>query len=335
MKRKLIRQGHNTMTVTLPIQWVKKLNLKPGDDIDLTENNGSLTISAEGKSKEKATVIDITNFTIPLLWRFVQSAYRSGCDEIKLKFDPTNKNHEDAYHYYTSNFDYRLLGDKVSTKSALVMLQSVVDRFIGMGIIETGKDYCIIKELGEPTMKEFENSLRRIFLVIIQMFERVIEAIENSEIGNIQLCKELHTIDLNIDRFVDYCCRILNKIPGHYTESKKILLFSTLFILELIGDEFKYIGKHLAVSKNPVKEVIPLSNKIKEHFEIYYKLFYKFDKETSIEFGNNDYEIYSNHFKNFKVKKQHSGESRSIARHFMMISKLTWSLAELRIEMEF
>ena len=27
MKRKIIKQGHNTLTVTLPSKWVKKLNI--------------------------------------------------------------------------------------------------------------------------------------------------------------------------------------------------------------------------------------------------------------------------------------------------------------------
>lgn len=332
MKRRIIKQGHNTMTLTLPSEWIKKLNLKPGDEVDLTESNGALTIHSEGNKKEKSTVIDITGFTIPLMWRFMQSAYRSGCDEIKIVFDPANKNYEDAYHFYTTSFDYKILGEKTSFKPAIAMLQSVVDRFIGMGIIETGRNYCIIKELGEPTIKEFENSLRRIFLVIIQLFERVVEAIQNDEIKDVNLCKELHTIDLNIDRFVDYCCRILNRINGRFSESKKILLFSTLFILELIGDEFKYIGKHLATSKKSVKDSMTFANKVKEHFETYYKLFYKFDRNLIIQLGKNDMEIYSEHF---KVKDKMQGESRSIARHFMMIGKFTWALTELMIEMEF
>ncbi|MBD3252956.1 AbrB/MazE/SpoVT family DNA-binding domain-containing protein [Candidatus Pacearchaeota archaeon] len=332
MKRKIIRQGHNTMTITLPSEWIKKLNLKPGDEIDLSEDENSLIISSDGNNKEKSATVDITNFTIPLLWRFVQSAYRAGCNEIKITFDPVHKNCEDAYHYYTSNFDYKILGEKIPPKPALVMIQSVVDRFIGLGIIETGKNYCIIRELGEPTIKEFENSLRRIFLVILQLFERVTEAIESNETTDVGLCKELHTIDLNIDRFVDYCCRILNQIKGHFSESKKILLFSTLFILELIGDEFKYIGKHLATTKKNVKDTLLFADKIEEHFKTYYKLFYKFDKSLAIELGKKDFDVYSQHFKS---KEKLEGESRSIARHFMMIGKFTWALAELRIQMEF
>ena len=332
MKRKIIKQGHNTLTVTLPSDWVKKLNLNAGDEIDLQEKDSSLIINGHEKLKDKKAVIDITNFTIPLLWRFFQGAYRAGNDEIKINFDPNKKDYEDAFHYYTTQFDYSKLGEKLANKPAIAMMQGLVDRFIGMGIIETGKNYCIVREMGEPAIKEFDNSLRRIFLVIIQLFERIIEAIEKGEIKDAGLCKEIHTIDLNVDRFVDYCCRILNKINTSFPESKKMLLFSTLYLLELAGDEFKYIGKHLALAKKPVKEVLPLAYMVKGHFETFYNLFYKFTREEAIAFGKKDFEIYSDHF---KIKEKLSDEGRGIAKHIMNISKFAWASAELRIEMEF
>src|SRR3989344_7451335 len=248
MKRRIIKQGHNTLTVTLPAEWVKKLNLKAGDEVDLIEKENSLVINGSERTKEKCATIDIAGLTIPMLWRHFQSAYRAGCDEIKIIFDPNEKSYEDAYHYYTTQFDYSKLGEKFPPKPVIAMIQGLVDRFIGMGIIETGKNYCIVKEMGETTPKEFDNSFRRIFLVILQMFERILEAIKKDEINDPGLCKEIQTIDLNVDRFVDYCCRIINKTNA-FPENKKVLLFSTLYFLGLPGGEFKYIGKHIAFSK--------------------------------------------------------------------------------------
>ena len=331
MKRKIIKQGHNTLTITLPIEWVKKLNLKAGDEINIYEKESSLVLNGFERNKEKSTTINIDNFTVPLLWRFFQGAYRSGCDEIKIIFNKNTKLYEDPYHYYTTQFDYAKLGERVSSKPILVAIQSLIDRFVGMEILDVKDNCIIIKEMGELTTKEFDNSLRRIFLVVFQLFDRVIETIEKNELNNKNLCKELHTIDLNVDRFVDYCCRILNKINTASSEKDKSLLFSTLYLLELLGDEFKYIGKHLAVSKKSVKDCLPLAKKVREHFDIYYKLFYKFDRDEAILFGKNDHLIYEEHYK----FKNRIGEGRSIARHLMMISKFTLALAELRIEMEF
>ena len=39
MKRKIIRQGHNTLTITLPSDWAKRFNIEAGKEIDLTERD--------------------------------------------------------------------------------------------------------------------------------------------------------------------------------------------------------------------------------------------------------------------------------------------------------
>ena len=332
MKRRIIKQGHNTLTLTLPAEWVKRLNLKSRDEVDIFERENTLVINSPCNHKEKSCEIDIEGFTVPLLWRYFQSAYRSGCDEIKILFDSTKKEYEDAYHYYTTQFEYSKLGEKVPPKPAIAMIQEVTNRFIGIDIMESGKGYCIIREMAEVSIKEFDHSLRRIFLVILQMFDMIIDSIEKNKIQDPSLCKEIHTIDLNVDKLVDYCSRILNKIDTHFPENKKSLIFSSLYILELIGDEFKYIGKHLALTQKNVKEVLSLAKLNRQHFERYYKLYYNFDRKQVITFGEGDFEVYE---ANYRMKNQHHGDSRSISKHLMVVSKLTLSLVELRIQMEF
>ena len=332
MKRKIIKQGHNTLTLTLPAEWVKKLNLKSGDEIDILEKDNSLIINGHSNPVVRSCEIDITDFNVPLMWRYFQSAYRSGCDEITIKFDGSKKEYTDAYHYYTTQFEYSKLGEKIPPKPAIAMIQEIVNRFIGIDIIESGHGYCVIKEMAEVSVKEFESSLRRIFLVLLQMFDVIIDSIEKDNTLDPTLCKEIHAIDLTVDKLVDYCSRILNKVNNHFPEEKKQLIFSSLFILELLGDEFKYIGKHLALSHQSVKDVSKLAHMAKKHFEIYYKMYYSYDRKQAILFGENDVELYE---ANFKMKTKLHGESRSISKHLMLIGKFTLALAELRIQMEF
>ncbi len=331
MKRKVIKQGHNTLTMTLPRHWVEKLNLAAGDEIDIQERESTLVINGPQHTKEKKAEIDLRGLTIPIIWRYFQSAYRAGCDEIKVVFDP-NKMYEDAFSCYTTQFPYSKLGEKIPLKPAIAVVLEVVNRFIGIEVIESSESYCIIKEMGEPSKKEFEHSLRRIFLVLLQLFDRVIDAVEKNEHNDIALCKELHAIDTHIDKFVDYCVRILNKIADSYPEDKKYLMFSSLFMLELVGDEFKYIGKHLAFAKKIDKEVPVLARLVKSHFELYYNLFFKFERETASMLGTNDSLLYQTHS---KMREKMHGDDRSLMRHFMTISKFVLALVELRIEMEF
>jgi len=332
MKRKIIKQGHNTLTITLPSEWVKKLNLNAGDEIDLNEDNGSLCINGKQNNGFKSTTIDITGFSVPMLWRFFQSAYREGYDEIIIKYNPKKTDFEGVYNYYATHFEYTRVGEKPVKKLGLNMISELVDRFIGMEIIEHGEGYCVIREMGETSSKEFESSLRRIFLLIEDLFDKVISLIKNNKIGDMGICKTIHTMDTNIDRFIDYCCRINNKIKDSSFQKNKPIMFSTLYILELLGDEFKYIGTHLAKSKSKLDEILPFADIVKEHFEMYYHLFYKFNREKVIQFGENDFRIYNDHF---KWKESKNKDTQSIRSHLMQISKFIFVLMELRIEMEF
>jgi hypothetical protein len=332
MKRRIIKQGHNTLTMTLPSDWVSKLNIQPGDELDVYENSGSLVVNGHQNGEGKTAIIDINGLSIPMLWRFFQSAYREGYDEMKLIYDSKKKSYEGVYNYYASQFDYSRLGEIPHEKPAVNMIQDLVDRFIGIAVIDHGEGYCTIKEMGELTGKEFDNSLRRIFLLILELFDKIIDLIKYNNIGDMGICKTIHAMDINVDRFIDYCCRINNKIQDSSFQKNKPLTFSTLFLLELLGDEFKYIGNHLARSKKKVDEILPFAETIKEHFEMYYHLFYKFDREGVIKFGKNDFKIYNDHF---KWKESTNKDVQSIRGHLMQISKFVFCLMELRIEMEY
>ena len=332
MKRKIIKQGHNTLTVTLPSEWTKKLHLDAGDEVDIIENSGSLTINGKQHNGFKSTTIDISGLSIPMVWRFFQSAYREGYDEIKLVYDKSKKDYESAYNFYASQFSYTRMGEKPMKKTPIDMITELVNRFIGIAIIDNGENYCTVREMGEITSKEFDNSLRRIFLLILELFDKLIALLKSNQAGDISICKTLHTMDINIDRFIDYCCRINNKINDSSFQKNKPLIFSTLFLLELLGDEFKYIGNHLSHSKIKVDEIVDFAESVKRHFEMYYHTFYKFDRNEVIKFGENDYKIYNDHF---AVKEYKNRDVNSIFRHLMQISKFTFCLMEIRIEMEY
>ena len=50
MRRKVIKQGHNTLTITLPSSWVNKFNIKTGDELDVREQGKILSIGTEKSS---------------------------------------------------------------------------------------------------------------------------------------------------------------------------------------------------------------------------------------------------------------------------------------------
>ncbi|MDP1729357.1 MAG: AbrB/MazE/SpoVT family DNA-binding domain-containing protein, partial [archaeon] len=88
MKRKIIKQGHNTLTITLPSEWTHRFNLEAGKEIDLDERENGLFISTEKNGKTKRTELNIIGMDIPTIWKHFVAIYREGYDEILVRFDP-------------------------------------------------------------------------------------------------------------------------------------------------------------------------------------------------------------------------------------------------------
>ena len=171
--------------------------------------------------------------------------------------------------------------------TAYEIIQEIMKRFIGYEIVEHHKDYCIVKDLSEISYKEFDSSLRRIFLLIQQMGEEIIEAIKTE---NTEIIKHINEIDLNVDKFHDYCIRVLNKT--NFKEKKKTsILFSTCFLLELIGDEFKNASYHIIkeMKGKNLKNLIDLSIRTLDNFNKFYDNFYSFNKDNLIELSKKKY----------------------------------------------
>jgi phosphate uptake regulator len=61
MRRKIIKQGNNSYTLTLPIKWVKEYNLDGADEVEIIEEEGSLKIVSEQKKIKKEISITINN----------------------------------------------------------------------------------------------------------------------------------------------------------------------------------------------------------------------------------------------------------------------------------
>lgn len=329
MKRKIIKQGHNTLTLTLPSDWAKKMNLSAGTEVDVTDRDNGLFISTEKQSTHKKAEFDITNMDVPTIWKYFMAVYREGYSEVRVKFNP-KANLENPYKFLTVHrLDFRYEKEK-NKRTMLEVLQGFVNRFVGFEIVEHGDDHITIREMGDLTSREFDNSLRRVFLLIQQMAEETLLAVKSKDPT---LLDHIHDVDINIDKFHDYCIRILNKI-GNKEQRKTSLLFSTLYLLELIGDEFKNISHHISASTKKLQfaKLEDLTGSIKEQIDAFYDCFYKFDEKKISKISLIDSKTY------LLVPKSYKGvgeEEKEIYHHLRMISRFINALLELRIEMEF
>ncbi len=328
-RRKVIKQGHNTLTVTLPAEWVKRLNIQPGSELDMSELNNGLFLSTEKKSGLKKVEFDISGLDIPTIWKHFMAVYRNGYDEIVVKFNP-GMVLETPYKYMTQHrYDpkYKNIGKQPVGDA----IQNFASRFIGLEVVEHGRDFVRIKEMGELTSKEFDNSLRRMFFLMEQMAEETHNAAQNNDP---KFLKSMHDVDITMDKFHDYCVRILNKI-GNKDPQKTSILFAIMFIMELAADEFKNISHHLTLEiqdKKFNKNIEKLTGLVKQQVDAFKELFYKYTKESLGEIARIDQEIYLNAGKFYEKTTE---EEKEILHHLRMISRFFNALMELRIQMEF
>jgi phosphate uptake regulator len=329
MIRKIIRQGHNTLTITLPSDWTKKFNLKAGSEIELIERENGLFLSTEKRSDNRKAEFDITGMDIPTIWKYFMATYREGYDEVLVKF-PQNLKLESPYKFLTQHrLDVRY-GTEREKGTIFAALQGFVNRFIGYEIVEHGKDYVVVREMGELTSKQFDNSLRKIFLLLQEMADETLDSIKKNDPS---ILAQVHDVDVNLDKFHDYCIRILNKTANKETR-KSELLFSTLYLLELLGDEFKNIAQHMVYDtpKSKLKNIQELAQSVKDQLDVYYDLFYKFDKSKISKISEIDSKIY---LKVPELYKKASEAEKEIYHHLRMIGRYVNALSELRIEMEY
>src|SRR3989338_5912601 len=86
MKRKVVKQGAATLTISLPSKWGKKFDLKNGDELNLEEQGDALIVTNKNIKSLKQRQIDISDL-FPLINIALVKAYQHGHEEIKLVYN--------------------------------------------------------------------------------------------------------------------------------------------------------------------------------------------------------------------------------------------------------
>ena len=86
MKRKLVKQGQATLMVSLPQSFVKRFNLKKGDEVDLTETENKVIVAGKGKHEIKKISLDLTKANERVITWAISASHKKGYDEITLHY---------------------------------------------------------------------------------------------------------------------------------------------------------------------------------------------------------------------------------------------------------
>lgn len=251
MKRKIIKQGASTLTLSLPAKWTKKYKIEAGDELEVNEKGKDLIISTQkGFAHGKVTELDFRGSPKFFVRVAINAVYLRGDDEVRIMYDSP-----------------QVLED---------IQDSINNLTIGFEMVEQCSKYCVIKDISGVTDTSFESILSRIFLLTLSFAEDGYDLMRK---GDYKAAKEQFKRDLNIDKFVNYCLRVLSK-KGHPEFQKTMHYYTIITLLEHLADEYARLFNYLEgpVKKSTLdlfKEVIGLNRE-------FYKLSYNFEKGAAI-----------------------------------------------------
>ena len=255
----MIQLAGRTHVVSLPSRWVKKYGVKKGDELELTEYQERLTISTCSALAAKRAQIDISDLNSSLIWRYLNSAYTQGIDEIELHF--TNQT---TINPRTGK-----------TSKTLAEISKITDGMIGIEMIRHGKNSCTLKEISKAKQDEFENVLRRVFLILSLEAKDLLNSIKTKDRT---IADSMKYSEANINKLCNYCLRFLNrKIYKNHVQT--IAHNRVITLLEEIGDLYFQMAEEFA--RNP-KIKIKLIEKTNNLLSLFYKAFYDLTKENII-----------------------------------------------------
>jgi phosphate uptake regulator len=271
MKRKVIQLAKKTLVVSLPRKWAEAHGIKKGQEIDVADRGEELCISSLGQEKVLKLNLDITPVD-SMLVRVVAALYKAGYDEVRL--------------------DYSSVKD-------ISRIQDVLRKtWIGFEVVSIGKDYLVTKEISKTDPSEFDTVLRRLFLFLLSIGDEAADALQERNSADLE---NIAARDENINRFADFCRRVINK--GRIERVGPT--YCIVEQLEKIGDVYKNMCRK-GQAGTPISEKShKLLQNINRLLREFYELYYDFSLKKAEAFGARKKALDAEMQKCFESKENH------------------------------
>jgi hypothetical protein len=215
MKRKLIKQGIEGLTLYLPKKWADARNLKAGNEVDIAEVGDVLQITA-GVQKGQSITLSLTHEDSDYALQFITHCYRLGYDAIVIT---------------STDAKIRALVEKQAGPLLL-----------GFEVTDITPETITLSNISEPSEDKFEVMLRRIFLIIQHLGEET-NALLRGDKYSFSPAEERE----QLDRLIVFCKRTITKKLNGFT--KPMPYWELLTYLMAIGHGYHYLYEHLIEKK--------------------------------------------------------------------------------------
>ncbi len=320
IKRKLINLAGSSFVVSLPKKWVELHNLSKKDSVNLLVEDDKIIISPDENIKELNKEVDISSLDKQMIELVILAYYRAGYSEIKLSFSNTT----------CSDLKF---GRKVKI---MKVVRSTVSKLIGVEVVKQTAHSCVIKEVVSSNASEFDNLLRRVFLLLLDYSDLSLSLLKESKKESKRKYNlEEFSVDFETaERLVNYCLRLLRR-SGYEVYDKVLFLYSYLNVVdELLSDYHFLINsvRSLKLSKSEKLRVGKVLEKANALVRGMYALFYDFTFDKVNELYKLRREIFSSINKARRIFK--SKNTLFVVDLIGAITNLTLKLVDLRLEME-
>lgn len=250
MQRKIVQHGSSSLTITLPIKWAEKFKLKKGDELEVEESGNRIIISTKSESAGGMKIISAKDglFTKNNL----SHLYQLGYDEIEIE---------------------------IKDKDTIKEINERLPNCMGFEIIDQKDNKIYIKSIATALESEFDNMLRKSFLITEDMGKEIIEILDKKQFQKLEETKNLEILN---NKFTDICIRILNK-KGYKNPQRTLQMYEIVKNLERIADEFKYLCEEIIKRKKVSKEFLDSLKETVNYLGLFTNLFYKHNPEIKNE----------------------------------------------------
>ncbi len=264
MIRKIIQSGPATLSVSLPMTWVKKFNLKKGQEINVEEQGNSLKIKTTLPIEEESAKLNITELN-PISTKIIAMLYKTGYKKIRAEYTPN-----------------QMILHRGKEIKELDMIKNTFDHLIGMQLWEIGKDkdknYATVIESTKLNPKEFENVFNKLYFHLMHQSEQIYEALSKNK----DIFDEVFLGERLINQTQDLLIKIL--ISFGHEENKTLSYHDFILRLECIGDRYFEIAKIYHKNKGIIdSETVKYLQKANDFIERSASLYRKFDFEKLIQ----------------------------------------------------
>jgi len=248
MKRKVVKHGSATLTVSLPSKWAKKYGIHAGDELDIKEDMGKLVITTDKgyeTIKECNLNLDVCG---PISQSCIGALYKGGADSIRLTF---------------------------TKPEGMQAVDNSLRDLLGFEIMHQSNNSCIIKEISTFGQEELSSMLKRTFLLLISISDDSLDSLKQ---GDKDLLKKIIERDVIVNKFANYCRRIMNK-KGVANIKELPMTYYVVEEVENLGDEYKYLCKHILENNIKIdnKEILRIFENLNKLFSDFFKLYFKFN----------------------------------------------------------